>query len=166
MIIHILGASGSGVTTLGNYISKKLGWKYLDSDDFFWEKTDVPYTVKRDPKSRDAEILKLLKSGESIIFGGSCISWSPEIHSCFDKIVFLFVPPENRMLRVKKREAERYGDKLFTDPVIQKMHDDFIAFCKDYDEMKGIANRTIKDTANGWKIRLLKLLKFPETFPP
>ncbi|ATC35413.1 TPA: shikimate kinase [Elizabethkingia anophelis] len=88
MIIHILGASGSGVTTLGNYISKKLGWKYLDSDDFFWEKTDVPYTVKRDPKSRDAEILKLLKSGESIIFGGSCISWSPEIHSCFDKIVF------------------------------------------------------------------------------
>ena len=34
MIIHILGASGSGVTTLGNYISKELGWKYLDSDDF------------------------------------------------------------------------------------------------------------------------------------
>ncbi|OBS12192.1 hypothetical protein ATE49_06970 [Elizabethkingia miricola] len=144
MIIHIFGASGSGVTTLGNYISKKLGWKYLDSDDFFWEKTETLYTVKRDPKSRDAEILKLLKSGESIIFGGSCISWSPEIHSCFDKIVFLFVPPENRMLRVKKREAERYGEKLFTDPVTRKMHDDFIAFCKDYDEMKGIANRTIK----------------------
>ena len=47
------------------------------------------------------------------------------------------------MLRVKKREAERYGEKLFTDPEIQKMHNDFIAFCKDYDEMKGIANRTI-----------------------
>ena len=68
------------------------------------------------------------------------------------------------MLRVKKREAERYGEKLFTDPEIQKMHNDFIAFCKDYDEMKGIANRTIKATVNGWRIRLLKLLKFREIF--
>ena len=50
------------------------------------------------------------------------------------------------MLRKKKREAERYGDKLFTDPVIQKMHDDFIAFCKDYDEMKGIAKSHHKST--------------------
>jgi adenylate kinase family enzyme len=96
MIIHIFGASGSGVTTLGNYISKKLGgniWIQM----IFSGRKQMLYG-KRSQKQRCGNF-KIVKSGESIIFGGSCISWSPEIHSCFDKIVFLFVPPESRMLR-------------------------------------------------------------------
>ncbi|WP_414847104.1 shikimate kinase [Chryseobacterium sp. IT-36CA2] len=35
MRIHIFGASGSGVTTLGKALSEKLNIEYLDSDDFF-----------------------------------------------------------------------------------------------------------------------------------
>jgi len=165
MIIHIFGASGSGVTTLGNFISKKLGWRYLDSDDFFWEKTDIPYTVKRNPELRDAGILKILKSGESLIFGGSCISWSPEIHAYFDKIVFLFVPPDIRMIRVRKREADRYGEKLITDAETIKRHDDFIAFCKDYDEMKGIANRTIRAHRNWLEKQTTEITEISGDFP-
>ncbi|WP_228410094.1 shikimate kinase [Chryseobacterium viscerum] len=35
MKIHIFGASGSGVTTLGKALSEELNLEYFDSDDFF-----------------------------------------------------------------------------------------------------------------------------------
>jgi len=42
--IMVFGASGSGTTTLGREFAKILGFTHLDIDDYFWEKTDVPYT--------------------------------------------------------------------------------------------------------------------------
>lgn len=45
--VHILGASGSGTTTLAQALSKELKYKYFDTDDFFWIKTNPPYQQKR-----------------------------------------------------------------------------------------------------------------------
>ena len=46
-VIHIYGASGSGTSTLGKALAKELGWRWMDSDDYFWMPTDPPYTTKR-----------------------------------------------------------------------------------------------------------------------
>ena len=35
-VIHIFGAAGSGTTTLGSKISSKLGYKHMDTDDYYW----------------------------------------------------------------------------------------------------------------------------------
>lgn len=34
-VIHIYGASGSGTSTLGRKISEELGYKFMDTDDYF-----------------------------------------------------------------------------------------------------------------------------------
>lgn len=34
-VIHIFGASGSGTTTLGKRIADELGFKLMDTDDYF-----------------------------------------------------------------------------------------------------------------------------------
>lgn len=34
-IIHLFGASGSGTSTLGKYIREKLGYFFMDTDDYF-----------------------------------------------------------------------------------------------------------------------------------
>lgn len=34
-VIHIYGAAGSGTTTLGKKISEVLGYKFMDTDDYF-----------------------------------------------------------------------------------------------------------------------------------
>ena len=34
-VIHIYGAAGSGTTTLGRKISEELGYKFMDTDDYF-----------------------------------------------------------------------------------------------------------------------------------
>lgn len=46
-VIHIYGASGAGTSTIGKYISDRLGYFFMDTDDYFWEPADTPYTVKR-----------------------------------------------------------------------------------------------------------------------
>lgn len=39
-VIHIFGASGSGTLTIGQYICKKCGYYFMDTDNYFWELTD------------------------------------------------------------------------------------------------------------------------------
>ena len=34
MIIVVIGVTGSGKTTVGRLLARKLGWKYFDADDF------------------------------------------------------------------------------------------------------------------------------------
>lgn len=51
-VIHIFGASGSGTTTLGRELSRLLGFRLLDTDDFYWMPTDPKFTVKRPPEQR------------------------------------------------------------------------------------------------------------------
>jgi adenylate kinase family enzyme len=34
--IHLMGASGSGVTTLGRALAARLALPHHDSDDYFW----------------------------------------------------------------------------------------------------------------------------------
>ena len=50
--IYILGASCSGVSTLGASLSKKYGVPQIDVDDFYWMPTDPPFTTKRPPQDR------------------------------------------------------------------------------------------------------------------
>ena len=51
-VIHIFGASGSGTTTLGKYISRRLGYFFMDTDDYFWMPTNPLYSIKRDNSQR------------------------------------------------------------------------------------------------------------------
>ena len=41
--IHILGASGSGTTALGQALAEHLRCPHFDTDDYFWLPTDPPY---------------------------------------------------------------------------------------------------------------------------
>jgi adenylate kinase family enzyme len=56
MKLHIFGASGSGTTTLGRGLAAELGLMHLDSDDFFWEATDPPYTRRRPTPERQQRL--------------------------------------------------------------------------------------------------------------
>jgi adenylate kinase family enzyme len=41
--IHIMGASGSGVTSLGRASADALAIPHHDTDDYFWQPTTPPY---------------------------------------------------------------------------------------------------------------------------
>lgn len=46
MKILLFGASGSGITIFGNEIEKRIDFKHLDVDDYYWKKATPPFQVK------------------------------------------------------------------------------------------------------------------------
>lgn len=113
MRIHIFGASGAGSTTQGEDLSAELNIPYFDTDHYFWE---TPFTVKRSAEERNAMLKADLAKHESLIVGGSLVSWGDEWLKTFDLAVFLYVPPDIRLERLRERELERYGNLIHTDP--------------------------------------------------
>lgn len=143
MKLHIFGASGSGVTTLGKYLADKLGLKYFDSDNYFWLKTNTPFTNKRDSNDRNKLIAKDISEVKNWVLGGSVIHWGDNLFPDFDMIIFLYLPNKIRIERLKKRELERYGDIIYTNEERAKQFNSFIDWATDYDNDTGLANRTL-----------------------
>lgn len=56
-----MGASGSGTTTLAKALAKELGYKHLDTDDFYWISSDVPFTKIRYIEERQSLLKKNLE---------------------------------------------------------------------------------------------------------
>lgn len=113
MIIHTLGASGSGTTTTGKALAERLDIPCYDGDDYFWlTDTPTPYSVKRDPEERDTMLLQDMAKQDSCVVAGSMPTWSNRISEQFDVIAFLELPDKVRMDRLQKREMERYGEEL------------------------------------------------------
>lgn len=46
--INIVGAPGSGTTTLGRALATQLGFVFADADDFYWKPTTPPFQEKFD----------------------------------------------------------------------------------------------------------------------
>ncbi|GAB3506485.1 P-loop NTPase family protein [Emticicia fontis] len=132
MKLHILGASCSGTTTLGEALTNHLNIPYFDSDAYFWEKTSPPFTTRRDPALRNQTLMDDIRKHDSWIIGGSLLKWNLVLD--FDLIVFLYIPHEVRMERLKKRELERYGDIILTDPIRNKQYLDFMEWARGYDD--------------------------------
>lgn len=134
MKILLFGASGAGSTTQGHDLSAILHIPYFDSDDYFWEISDPPFTVRRDPLKRNELLKNDLSKQPDWILGGSMVNWGEEWLSIFDLAVFLYIPPAVRLERIGKRELERYGTVILTDPERIRLYNKFISWCEGYDE--------------------------------
>ena len=107
--IHITGASGSGTTTLGRAIATALAVPHHDSDDYFWEPTEPPYTTKRDEAERLALMRRLFLPRAAWVLSGPLAGWGDPLIPSFDLVVFLLTATEVRIERLRRREATRYG---------------------------------------------------------
>lgn len=104
--IHILGASGSGTTTLGASLAEILPHRHLDSDDYFWI---TKYTEQRAVPERRALLYQDFSRYRQWICSGAVCGWGDDLPSYFDLVIFLWIPPEIRLARLQQREEERYG---------------------------------------------------------
>src|ERR1700743_2346674 len=95
--IHILGASGSGTSTLGAALAQRLGVAHADSDSFYWLPTDPPYTTPRPPEDRQALLDRRLPPGGDWVFSGAATKWAASLEPWFDLVVFLRLDPAVRM---------------------------------------------------------------------
>lgn len=111
--IHIFGASGSGTTTIARHICERLGYRHFDSDDFFWLQTgNQPFTVER-PREECLQMMQsALTQHDKWVLSGSLTGWGDVLIPYFDLVIFVYVPQEVRLERLKQREAARYGNEI------------------------------------------------------
>ncbi len=132
--IHLFGASGCGATTLGAAIGQRLGIPHLEADDYYWLPTDPPFTDKYPKEERWRRIRERLQGHDDwVLSGGSVYNWGEGLVPAFTLAVFLRLAPQERMARLRRREAERYGTALDTDAAMQAKSRAFLAWAAGYD---------------------------------
>jgi len=132
--IHIVGASGSGTTTLGRALATQLELIHLDSDDFFWAHTEPPFQSARPPGERRAALAGELRGRESWVLSGSLCGWGDFLIPRFQLVVFLLVPAEVRLDRLRARELSRFGaSALSPGGEMHETHHDFLEWAAAYD---------------------------------
>ncbi len=132
--IHILGASGSGTTTLASGISASLKIKSLDADDYFWEPTNPPFTIKRSADERMVLLNRDLGCQPSWILSGSIVSWADAVKDRFTHVIFMFLRQEIRLARLCERERQRFGTRIDPGGDMYQQHLDFIDWAKKYED--------------------------------
>ena len=131
--IHILGASGSGTSTLGAALARRLGVTHADSDSLYWQPTDPPYTTPRSAEDRLALLLRTLPIRGHWVFSGAATKWAAPLEPHYDLVVFLRLDPDVRMHRLKQREARRFGRRILPGGDMLGTHTQFIAWAASYD---------------------------------
>ena len=137
--IHIFGASGAGTTTLGRELSKRINGKHLDTDSYYWRKTDPPFSSKREPSDRVTTIQRDVEGVENWVLSGSICSWGDPLLDRFTIAVFLELDPSIRIERITRRERERYGARIHPDGDMYQQHIKFLDWARSYDHAKAPA---------------------------
>jgi adenylate kinase family enzyme len=131
--IHILGASGSGTSTLGSALARRLGVPYADSDSMYWLPTDPPYTTPRSTEERQALLLRTLPVNGHWVFSGAATKWAAPLEPHYDLVVFLRLDPLVRMARLRRREATRFSARILPGGDMVDINTAFIAWAEAYD---------------------------------
>ncbi len=132
-VIHIYGASGSGTSTIGRFICEKTGYFFMDTDDYFWEPTNPPFTTKRKIPDRIALMRRDIAKYESVVISGSLVDWGDELIPLFTLAVRVETDTAVRIERLKKRERERFGNRIDTGGDMFENHREFIDWAAAYD---------------------------------
>ncbi len=132
--LHITGASGAGVTTLGRALGNLWSVPVHDCDDYYWLPTDPPFRQKRPVPERLDLMQALFLPRREWILSGSLVGWGGPLVARFDAVVFLRLDPRLRMARLEAREAGRYGPLIRPGGDLHAGHQSFMDWAAGYDD--------------------------------
>jgi adenylate kinase family enzyme len=107
--IHLMGASGSGVTTIGRVLAGRLALPHHDTDDYFWLPTAPPYRTTRPAADRLRLMREMFLPRLDWVLSGTVTGWGDELIPLFDLVVYVTTPRELRLQRLRAREAAHLG---------------------------------------------------------
>jgi adenylate kinase family enzyme len=133
--IHIMGASGAGVTSLGRALADALALSHHDADDYFWRPTTPPYREMREVADRLRLMREVFLDRADWVLSGSLDGWGDSLIPLFDLAVFLHTPTPIRLQRLRAREARRFGtDAIAPGGWRHQETEEFIDWASHYDD--------------------------------
>ncbi len=149
----ICGGNGAGKSTLGRALADKTGWVFRDIEDYYFPKTnpDFPYAVQR----TEAEIADMLyvdlQQDAPFILAAVRGNYSEKVAAMFTSAVFIRVPKEIRMKRVRQRALDRFGDRVLEGGDLYESENAFYALIEKRND------QTILDWLNTLNIPVMEL---------
>jgi len=132
-IILVVGASGAGTTTLGQALEREYGYKWLDTDDYFWMPTNPPF-VQSFPREERVKLLTAdIRKYQKCVICGSLGGWGDIFIPMLDLVVFVDTPTDVRIERIEKREYLRFGSRIRKGGDMYENHTEFVEWAKTYD---------------------------------
>ena len=132
-IIHIFGASGSGTSTLGQAIRDAFGYRWMDTDDYFWLPSDPPYTQKRPIDERLRMMRADMENAGNVVISGSLVDWGDALIPLFTLAIRLETATQVRIERLKQREKAAFGRRIEVGGDMYQKHADFLKWAAAYD---------------------------------
>jgi len=93
--IHVVGASGSGATSLGRALAGALALPHHDADDYLWLPTVPPYRTLRDAAERLRLMREMFLPRADWVLSGDISGWGDAIIPQFDLAIFLTAPHDD-----------------------------------------------------------------------
>ena len=132
--IHITGASGSGVSTLGAALADEVGCAHLDTDDFYWAASDPPYQTSRPVPERFKRLHAAFDAAPNgWVLSGSLDGWGDPLIPLFERVILVSAPTEVRLARLAERGRRRYGSAVDPGGALHQDQRDFLAYAAAYD---------------------------------
>lgn len=132
--ILILGASGAGKTTLGKLVAQRLGFGFIDIDDYIWRwDTAVPYTVMNTKDDKIRLLNDAVSGMERFVMAGSMNSFHEYFDSLFELAVHLNADKELRLSRLHEREFGKFGARILAGGDMYELHRQFLKEAAGYD---------------------------------
>jgi adenylate kinase family enzyme len=132
--LHLLGASGSGTTTLGRLVANEWSVPHADADDYFWLPTSPPYETKRPVEDRLRLMHHVFVPRDAWVLSGSVMGWGEPLVERFDAVAFLALERDTRLHRLRAREARRHGASIEPGGSRESSHREFIEWAGGYDD--------------------------------
>ncbi|MEI4472611.1 adenylate kinase [Frigidibacter sp. MR17.24] len=113
MRILVIGASGSGSSTLARALAGALETQHFEVDDFFWKPTDPPFRERRPAEERVRLLREMVLPRGDWVLAGSPMGWGDAaVIPRLSHVIFTTLDPQVRLARLSRRERVRYGPRI------------------------------------------------------
>ena len=128
--ICICGLNGSGKTTLASALAKELNFKHMDIEQYYFTSEDNPYSSSR---TREEVVMLLsedIEENPCFVFSAVNGDMTMEINEKYSLVVFLEVPLNTRMKRIRQRAIEKFGDRVLPGGDMYEQEERFFAYAE------------------------------------
>ena len=128
--ICVCGLNGSGKTTFASALAKKLNFIHMDIEQYYFTSTQNPYALSRTREKVERLLLEDIKKNPGFVFSAVNGNMTPEINDNYTLVVYLEVPLDIRMKRIRQRAIDKFGDRVLPGGDMYEQEEKFFAFAE------------------------------------
>ena len=128
--ILICGLNGTGKSTLGKALAETLHFYFIDHEDLYFPETGLNnrYVSPRTREEAEKQLFNEIKAHEDFIFASVKGDYGEAVYPFFQYAVYLQVPKEIRLQRVKNRSYQKFGNRMASGGDLYEQEDRFFQF--------------------------------------